>query len=402
MKAINKTVCVSVSLLLLVLSVCAPAQSGANTFTDARDGKKYRTVKIGEQTWMAENLNYKTDRSWCYDNNSDSCKKYGRLYFWTAAMEACPAGWRLPDTSEWDVLSKAAGGRVIAGKNLKAASGWEDDNGKFGNGLDIYGFSALPSGFYFGTRGGFTGAGKHGGLWTATEHKSAQYPIRDAYCWRMDFYSDGGGWGIHERGVGLAVRCVKGDVNTRTSIIEPRSVKKGSFADGRDGKAYRTVKIGNQNWMAENLNYLTDTSWCYGDDTSNCDKYGRLYDWNAAMRACPAGWHLPTREEWAKLFNAIGGDTVAGGKLKSKWPKWDGTDDYGFSAMPGGYYTRYWRCCTAKRFTSGGLGGLWWTASEHGESGGAYSQSMDTRYKSEWNYNNKAGNGFSVRCVEDD
>jgi hypothetical protein len=111
-------------------------QSGVNT---------YKTVTVGGKTWMAENLNVKTDGSWCYDNKESNCEKYGRLYSWNAAMTACPAGWHLPSRDEWGELAKAAGGRWKygtggkAGKKLKAKSGW---NGK-GNGTDDYGFSAL-------------------------------------------------------------------------------------------------------------------------------------------------------------------------------------------------------------------------------------------------------------------
>ena len=135
------------------------AQSGtAGSFTDTRDGKKYRTVKIGNLTWMAENLNFKTGTSWCYENDESNCKKYGRLYAWETALKACPTGWRLSTGDDWDSLALAVGGRhdyerswSEAGKTLKSKTGWKEGTGGdgtyyAGNGTDDFGFSALPGG----------------------------------------------------------------------------------------------------------------------------------------------------------------------------------------------------------------------------------------------------------------
>ena len=81
-----------------------------------------------------------------------------------------------------------------------------------------------------------------------------------------------------------------------------------TFTDSRDGKTYKTVKIGNQTWMAENLNFTTaEGSWCYDDDTVNCNKYGRLYSWETARDVCPAGWHLPSKAEFETLLSNVGG-----------------------------------------------------------------------------------------------
>jgi uncharacterized protein (TIGR02145 family) len=144
-------------------------------FTDSRNGQKYRAVKIGGKTWMAENLNYQTDQSWCYENNNSYCEKYGRLYDWNTAKTACPAGWRLPSREDWGALSIAAGDTYfgkggIAGKTLKSTSGWDN----YGNGTDIWGFSALPGGgrttaglpgMGRTTEGRFNNAGKYGIWW---------------------------------------------------------------------------------------------------------------------------------------------------------------------------------------------------------------------------------------------
>ena len=148
------------------------------TVYDKRDQKTYRTVTIGTQRWMAENLNYaypKTSEnvadslSFCYDNDTANCAKYGRLYTWSAAMDTlstgcgygvtcsvskpvqgvCPQGWHLPDTTEWNTLSTFVAKKLYNGKTdsvgyaLKATSGWEDN----GNGSDAFGFGALPAGY---------------------------------------------------------------------------------------------------------------------------------------------------------------------------------------------------------------------------------------------------------------
>jgi len=166
----------------------------------------------------------------------------------------------------------------------------------------------------------------------------------------------------------------------------------GTFTDPRDGKKYRTVRIGNLTWMAQNLNYQTSNSWCYGSNASNCARYGRLYTWNAAMNACPSGWRLPAREDWYKLVEAAGGGNVAGKKLKASSPDWNGTDECGFSALPGGYRS------TNGSFSDAGNYGLWWSATEYG-SGSAWSRGLFSDYDFVDEDGYGKGNGFSVVCV---
>jgi len=129
------------------------------------------------------------------------------------------------------------------------------------------------------------------------------------------------------------------------------SVEEGIMKDSRDGKVYKTVKLPNvgQAWMAENLNYKIEGSRCLLDKKANCKKYGRLYTWNAAMKACPTGWRVPDSRDWIGLFIEAGWDgekegpkqeiLEIGKKLKSKngWRNnGNGTDDLKFTAQPGG------------------------------------------------------------------
>ncbi len=178
--------------------------SFSDSFTDPRDGQTYRTVQIGNQTWMAENLNYaylqatssEDSSSFCYKNSADSCAKYGRLYTWEAALDACPSGWHLPSMAEFETLITAVGGKGVAGTALKSNSGWNAYNGQSGNGTDAYGFSALPAGSrdldgYFGL------AGYYADFWSTTEYYSG-------YAYSMDYFTR-----YLDKNLGLSVRCLR-------------------------------------------------------------------------------------------------------------------------------------------------------------------------------------------------
>jgi uncharacterized protein (TIGR02145 family) len=180
-------------------------------------------------------------------------------------------------------------------------------------------------------------------------------------------------------------------------------ISNASFIDLRDNNVYKIVKIGNQVWMAENLRYKVNGGcWCYDDDERHGCNYGRLYTLNAAKRACPPGWHLPTREEWDTLVAYVGGDSVAGKKLKAKsgWEKnsfgnENGTDDYGFSALPdGGRHPSGVFSFDGERY------GNWWAATKN-ENGNAYYRTMNYFDDNVYENDEDVGYGFSVRCVQD-
>jgi len=108
-----------------------------------------------------------------------------------------------------------------------------------------------------------------------------------------------------------------------------------TFIDPRDGNTYKTVKIGNKVWMAENLRFRTHTSFVYDGEQQNEKIYGRLYTYDDAKAACPQGWHLPTENEMNELIAAAGNSAYAlQAKNVKEWPK--ALDELGFSALPAG------------------------------------------------------------------
>jgi len=191
-----------IAITLTLLCVTAFAQQ-KGSFTDQRDGKRYKTVKIGVQTWMAENLDYAASDSKCYDNISTNCKKYGRLYKWATAMISCPNDWHLPSADEWEILMDFVGGRKVAGTKLKARSGWNYNgyNKKSGNGKDEFGFSALPGGLG-NSYDSFNGVGTFAQWWSFSEDSG------NSYIWIMDTGGDTRGISFNANLL-FSVRCVK-------------------------------------------------------------------------------------------------------------------------------------------------------------------------------------------------
>ena len=196
------------------------------------------------------------------------------------------------------------------------------------------------------------------------------------------------------------------------------------FCDTRDDQIYKWVKIGTQTWMAENLNYSASGSVCYDNYPGNCDTYGRLYNWSTAMDdvasssatpsgvqgVCPDGWHLPSDTEWEVLVKYVDtsatGDNinVSGRHLKAKdgWyacgPSGSGRsylceDDYGFSALPGGYGY-------IGSFNNVGSGGYWWSSTEYNASN-AYRRGIAYDSERVFRYYIGKSNLYSVRCVQD-
>lgn len=417
--------------------------------TDDRDGQVYKTVEIGEQTWMAENLNLEIGASLCYE-----CDVYGRLYTWSLAMDSagiysgdgkgctssleksctpsypvrgiCPENWHLPDSNELSVLKEAT-----SQGDLKSKSGWYVDAKINSNGQDNYGFSGVPVGYWYSPTNTYGHKSNLAAFWSSSENVSVQNRY-NAYAMllaqnNVNSTSIGGS----PKTYGYSVRCLKNEIPKSSSSISSSSSSKASWAylnpsysygemvDNRDGQVYKTVEIGVQTWMAENLNYAylpleagsDSLSFCYDNDPLNCSKYGRLYRWSAAMDSagmfsttgkgcgysvclptgnvrgvCPEGWHLPSKNE---IFNSDYSNPIYWQDSISSWYM------SGLTIPASGYMPNY-----GVFGFKGEYAGLW-TSSEVASDGNAFS--LFLRYDD--SFTRKDGdnknNGYSVRCVKD-
>jgi len=212
--------------------------------------------------------------------------------------------------------------------------------------------------------------------------------------WSTDKYSE-----PNENGV-LAGKASYKPTGNVTFYAVWKAVTTGS-ACSIDG--YKTTTIGNQTWMAENLNCDVGVNVCYDNDPANCRTYGRLYDWDTALEACPAGWHLPSRDEWNTLINYAGGEKTAGTKLKSAtgWSSSPGTDDYKFTALPGGGYgLDQWVLENEGGWERVGIIGEWWTSfvDDRGTAEAVYVSIYDAAARG---IGTLAETKLSVRCVKD-
>jgi uncharacterized protein (TIGR02145 family) len=427
-------------LLAITFTISCGNKEDKDKFTDSRDGKKYKTVTIGSQIWMAENLNFAAEGSKCYEDKPENCEKYGRLYDWATALKACPSGWHLPDNEWTELMNFLASNKedvryeegeetgryyLNAGKYLKSKSGWRDD----GNGTDEFGFSALPGGDG-SSNGSFRSVDSGGSWWSARNYDSYYADLR-----HMSYDSDYAYWGFNPKSGLKSVRCIqdkeakdkpavtaappteaaKAENSDKPSAEAPSAAvpapKKVTFTDPRDGKNYKSVKIGEQVWMAENLNFAAEGSVCYDNKPENCEKYGRLYDWKTALKACPSGWHLPSDAEWGKLYcfgPILDGEgcsepyesPTADKYLKARngWEYGGGTDTFGFSALSGGFGY------SDGSFSDEGVYGYWWSADEYEDNRTkAFGRDMYCNYDNDDIYGELYSKSFllSVRCLQD-
>ena len=287
-------------------------------YLDIRDNQVYRTVQIGSQIWMAQNLNYDY-KGYCYKDSTSYCAKYGRLYDWKNAKNVCPSGWHLPDTIEWNTLIATAGGTSLAGKQLSTRGwdGWE--------GTDAFLFSVLPAGYGTGPGPVYYSENKVAYFWSSDMDKEPAKYIINGTAFYISFTNNG-----------VSVSSKSADL-----IFSVRCIQDGNLVDERDGEIYRTVTIGSQIWMAENLRFEYKVGGDSYGTSAEGGRYGRLYTWAAAMDSagiysengrgcsiyidkntpcdpvypvrgiCPEGWHLPDTTEWLILYDAVGHNPYA-------------------------------------------------------------------------------------------
>lgn len=314
------------------------------TLEDARDGQVYKTVKIGNHVWMAENLNFASEKSFCV--KADNCKGYGRLYSRAIIFDTlsgpckthaecdavmpvqgvCPDGWHVSTGSDWDDLYQSIGNSV-AGFLIAKEGAWPSSTENY---RDAFGLGLIPT-------PSMEGDGMLNVFNYAMYDEYGIYGFEgDANGFTNVYSYHPGGLSVYGSGydytiaLGVGVRCVQnekgavGTVSHMTPVVEKKklsdflnpNIPYGEFVDERDGQTYKTVVIGKQTWMAQNLNFNTgDTlSKCFDNSEEFCDKFGRLYYKEAAQRAdiCPTGWHVPSSTEMQELLKVTSClDTVA-------------------------------------------------------------------------------------------
>lgn len=381
-------------------------------YKDYRDGQSYKVVAFGGNYWMTENLNFSDSseyenlkgNTWCNDNKKKNCDKYGRLYTWTAAMNVpkdflsenlsssdynrystnrvqgiCPDGWHIPSFYEWNELSNYVdginGGESI-GTSLKSVDDWEKVDG-VSRGTNRSGFNALPAG-RFSREGEFFTPGTYAFFWSSEE-----YGADEAYGWTLKAKNEVLERGGYYKKHGFAVRCVANSyqkvrvVSMDSSYLDEITHDFGTL--DYHGKKYKTIKIGQSTWMAENM--AADVG-SYKISTSNEGEY--FYDYETALTICPAGWHLPSHKEFEALYLNVNRNSEDLFKNK-KWGEFQGRDLWGFGAeLVGGYNGNF--------FYDSGLNAYYWVKNES--------------YETVENIVNMSimkvsGHMHSVRCVAD-
>lgn len=252
-------------------------------------------------------------------SSSDYYFEYGpfNLFIEEKGKKTCPFEWHIPSKSEWDDLLYTAGGSCYAGYTLKAQEGWGDDYA-----LDALGVGIKPM-----------------------DSDGVTFPIGGSKKGEIT------GTVIFKKGSNIAtlsddtanvsgVLCMKGRLIDDTLSLMNPNLEYGEFTDKRDNRTYKTIDIGHTKWMAENLKFETDSSVCNGGTRDiksfSCNRYGRYYLYEDALTACPAGWRLPTKEEFDTLVY-IAPSKKARYLVSEENDTYKGYNTLGFSLIMKGY-----------------------------------------------------------------
>lgn len=290
-------------LLLLSILICylMSFSQEYGTYQDPRDGRVYKVVKIGEQWVMAENFSYRPEFGtyWAYNTDAADVTKYDYRYDWQTANSVVPEGWHIPTQEEWAKLFEHLGGDETKVFNSLKPGGSS-------------GFNAVFSGFS-NEIGENIKEGKRVDYWSSTQKNSV-------LAWSIYFNAPKSrtkqvavtkSYGLYVRLFADSPESVVISKDNPVGLEQSNKIEKfGTFTDPRDGKVYKTVRIGDQLIMAENLAYKPDNKeyWTFSDDPEYIAKNGYLYDWETAKTIAPDGWHLPTKEELKKLYLYLGND----------------------------------------------------------------------------------------------
>ena len=378
---------------------------------------KAQDVTIGKQTWATKNLDVESYRNgdaipqvqdntawenlttgaWCYyQNKAANGTKYGKLYNWYAVNDPrglAPNGYHIPTDVEWTILTDNLGGESVASKKIKNSSGWQNNV----NGTNSSGFAGLPGG-YRNESGNFSGIGYEGAWWSSLE-----FIFRDvlefAYNFELSNKLGISFSSFNKKQIGYSVRCLR-DLSFKKAQ-EVTIGKQVWTSKNLDVETYRNGDIIPQVQDKEVWENLTTGAWCYYENkTANGTTYGKLYNWyavNDPRGLAPRGYHIPTDAEWTKLTDYLGGESVAGKKMKSTsgWDNYgNGTNTTGFEGLPGG-------CRFANsNFNYIGANGYWWSSSDNNPNN-AWCRYLSNDDGSVVSYYYYKRSGFFVRCIKD-
>lgn len=366
---------------------------------DSRDGNEYGVAYLGGMYWMTENLRYADSsitealkgNSWCLENDKKECEKLGRLYSWKAAREACPVGWELPTSQNWNQLLSYVdvhNGSEGVGTSLKSLEGWDED---VASPTNRFGFNALAAGRRNNDGETFMSKGKNAFFWSSNNKDDGT-----AYGWNLRNDNDLLQEGYFYKDHGLSVRCVAKDGSVKVSgSLDSSYIEKIPHNYGTlkyKDVTYRTVKIGGLEWMADNLNFEAEGSHCYNDDKDNCKEFGRLYSFETAQKVCPEGWHLPTSSDITVLLNYDSSSRNL--RSKTGWTSntSTGLNFWGFDAKAAGGKEN-------DDYFDLKMSAYFWIDAKVGDDASAlwinYYQDQPSQVK------RNAKNEFSVRCVKD-